>query len=159
EAGLRLFVDLTGALRSRVGRAIVPRVFDVMEARAAVVMRSLFARPELSLTRRSVLPFAGLALRVAARRRLPVRAARGLRDPERLHRELDALVEAARCRLALPATATAAHRLDLVEHVLAHEVVGVVMPRVAPPAAAGFVMLALAGRLLRRDLARGELQT
>ena len=159
DAGLRLFVDLTEALRSRVGRAIVPRVFDVMEARAAVVVRSLFARPELSLTRRSVLRFVGRALRVAARHRLPVRAARGLHDPQRLHRELDVLVDSARRRLTLPATATAADRLDLVEQVLAHEVVGVVMPRVAPPTAAGFVMLALAGRLLRRDLAPGELQT
>ena len=37
----RMFVDLTPALRSRVGRA-VPRMLDIMEARSAVVLRSLF---------------------------------------------------------------------------------------------------------------------
>ncbi|MET8152954.1 PEP/pyruvate-binding domain-containing protein [Actinoplanes sp. NPDC049668] len=159
QAGLRLFVDLTGVLRSRVGRALVPRVFDVMEARAAVVMRSLFDRPEFALTHRSVLPTAARAARIAARNRLPVRVVRALRDPQRVRRDLDGLADAARRRLDLPATTTAGDRLDLVEQVLAHEVVGVVMPVAAPAAAAGFAMLGLAGRLLRPDLAPGELQT
>ena len=37
QAGQRLFFDLTPVVRSSVGRAIVPRVFDVMEARSATV--------------------------------------------------------------------------------------------------------------------------
>jgi hypothetical protein len=36
EAGQRAFVDVTSVLRSRVGRALVPRILDVMEARSAV---------------------------------------------------------------------------------------------------------------------------
>nr|BFE71887.1 hypothetical protein GCM10020092_051880 [Actinoplanes digitatis] len=144
QAGLRLFVDLTGVLRSRVGRAVVPRVFDVMEARAAVVMRSLFDRPEFALTHRSVLPAAARAVRIATRHRLPLRVVRAMRDPQRVRRDLDGLADAAHRRLDLPATTTAGDRLDLVEQVLAHEVVGVVMPVAAPAAAAGFAMLGLA---------------
>src|SRR6266487_2893958 len=53
EAGQRLFVDVTGVLRSRAGRALMPRVLDVMEARSAAVLRSLFDEPRLSVTARS----------------------------------------------------------------------------------------------------------
>ena len=35
EAGQRVFFDLTGVVRSRVGRAVMPRVFDLMETRSA----------------------------------------------------------------------------------------------------------------------------
>ncbi|HUS20448.1 MAG TPA: PEP/pyruvate-binding domain-containing protein, partial [Aeromicrobium sp.] len=37
ESGGRVFIDATTAMRSRVGRAIMPKVLDVMEARSAVV--------------------------------------------------------------------------------------------------------------------------
>ena len=47
QAGQRLFFDLTPVVRSAVGRAIVPRVFDVMEARSAAVLRRLFDGPPL----------------------------------------------------------------------------------------------------------------
>ena len=35
EAGQRIFFDVTTVVRSKTGRSIVPRVFDVMEARSA----------------------------------------------------------------------------------------------------------------------------
>ena len=50
EAGQRIFFDLTPVVRSKTGRAIVPRVFDVMEARSAAVLRNLFADPRFSVT-------------------------------------------------------------------------------------------------------------
>ena len=43
DPGQRLFVDLTTVLRSRVGRSLMPRVLDVMEARSAVVLRGPWA--------------------------------------------------------------------------------------------------------------------
>ncbi|MBO3744192.1 PEP/pyruvate-binding domain-containing protein [Actinoplanes flavus] len=159
QADSRLFVDLTGVLRSPAGRAIVPRLFDVMEARAAVVVRSLFDRPEFALTRRSVLPFVARVADVAVRHRLPLHAVRALRDPRRVRRDLDALADRARRRLDLPAGTPATARLDQAEQVLVHENIGTVMPIAAPAALAGFGLLALAGRLLRPDLAPGELQT
>ena len=65
EAGQRLFVDLTGVLRSPAGRRLMPRVLDFMEARSAVVLRRLIVDPRLSLNR-SWLSF---VRRVAADRR------------------------------------------------------------------------------------------
>ncbi|MGZ7066657.1 MAG: LON peptidase substrate-binding domain-containing protein, partial [Candidatus Aminicenantales bacterium] len=53
QAGQRIFFDLTAVVRSATGRAIVPRVFDVMEARSAAVLRRLFADPRFSITSRS----------------------------------------------------------------------------------------------------------
>src|SRR5215213_7294123 len=41
----RVFLDVTPALCSRLGRAVVPRLLDVMEARSAVVLRSLAHDP------------------------------------------------------------------------------------------------------------------
>ena len=41
----RIFVDATPALRSKVGRAVAPRMLDIMEARSAVVLRRLFEDP------------------------------------------------------------------------------------------------------------------
>ncbi len=38
EAGQRPFVDITPVLRSQIGRALVPRVLDVMKARSAVAL-------------------------------------------------------------------------------------------------------------------------
>ena len=58
-----MFIDLTGVLRSAVGRALMPRVLDVMEARSAVILRGLFDDPRLALTVRSRLPAARRALR------------------------------------------------------------------------------------------------
>ncbi len=38
-------------MRGRVGRAVMPRVLDVMESRSAAILRSLFEDTRLSLTR------------------------------------------------------------------------------------------------------------
>ncbi len=158
EAGQRLFVDVTGVLRSRAGRALMPRVLDVMEARSAAVLRSLFDEPRLSVTARSRGPFARRVLRAAVRHRVPMRAVHALARPDVLHRELDLIPADLRQRLTLPATATPAERLDLVERALVEEVIPL-GPRAMPAAAAGFVMLGLAGRLLGAALRPGELQT
>lgn len=45
EAGQRAFVDITPVLHSRVGRTLVPRILDVMEARSAVILRTLCEDP------------------------------------------------------------------------------------------------------------------
>jgi rifampicin phosphotransferase len=156
EPGQRLFIDLTRVIRSRVGRSLMPRVLDVMEARSAVVMRRLFDDPRLSITQPSPRPFVRRAGRLAIRNGLPVRIIRALADPDTVHRDLDALPTRIRRQLSLPATATPAERLDLVESALATDVFPLA-PRAMAPAAAGFAMLALAGKLA--NARPGELQT
>ncbi len=49
EAGLRPFAAVTPVLHSRVGRALVPRILDVMEARSAVVLRRLGDDPRCAV--------------------------------------------------------------------------------------------------------------
>lgn len=158
EAGRRIFVDLTDVLRGRVGRAVLPRVFDVMEARSAAVLRGLLDDPRFPLTRRSVIPAARRGLRLAARHRLPLRVLRAVARPGETVRDLERIPAELRDLLALPATAGPMRRLDRVERALDHEVIQVA-PRIMPAAAAGFLLLAAGGRLLGDRLRPGELQT
>ena len=154
--GERLFVDFTGIIRSRVGRFFMPRVLDYMEARSAVVMRRLFDDPRLSVTQRSRRPFLRRVMRLAVRHHLPVRVVRALVDPGTVHRDQAALPDQLRRRLSLPDAATPAERLDLVENALTNEIFPIA-PRAMAPAASGFAMLALAGKI--GGARPGELET
>ena len=157
QAGQRLFFDLTPVLRSAVGRAIVPRVFDVMEARSAAVLRRLFADPRFSVTSRSpwrVLRHIGP---VAVRFRFPETLLRALFRPEAALRRAERFGERFRAALVVPAGSTTVQRLDHVERILGHELFPVV-PNILPLPALGFAMLAAAGRLLGRGAGSGALQ-
>ena len=105
EAG-RIFIDLTGVVRSRMGRATVPRIFDVMEARSAKVLRGLFDDPG---ERDPALPLARAAPDRAGPVPLPDPAARPPRParPRGAHRRTAQIGADLRARLALPAGATA----------------------------------------------------
>lgn len=158
DPGQRLFVDLTGILRSRVGRALVPRVLDLMEARSATVLRRLFDDPRLSVTQRSRLPFLRRVARVGFRYRIPAHILEAIIRPSAAHRRADREQVRLRVRLALPDQVTAAQRLDHVERVLATEAIPLA-PRILPGAAAGFLMFGLASKLLGDKARPGELTT
>jgi pyruvate,water dikinase len=158
EAGGRLFIDVTGALRSRAGRATLPRIFDVMEARSAKVLRGLFDDPRLSVTHHSRLPLLRGVARVALRYRIPLRCVHALIDPEAARRKAERVGVELRERLALPAGATAARRLDQVEQVLAAEIVPLLPTIMLGGAVPGFLMLALASRVLGDRARPGEVQ-
>ncbi|GAT65624.1 phosphoenolpyruvate synthase [Planomonospora sphaerica] len=158
EAGGRLFLDVTGIMRSRVGRAVLPRVLDVMEARSAVVLRALAADPRFGVTRRSVRPALRRALRVAGRYRVLPRALRALLRPESAHRHARATESALRAHLASPPDATALQRLDRAELILSRWTFRLV-PEVAPGPLAGFAMFGLAVRLLGGRARPGEFPT
>ncbi|WP_433253539.1 PEP/pyruvate-binding domain-containing protein [Streptosporangium sp. CA-135522] len=158
EAAGRVFLDVTGIMRSRVGRAVLPRVLDVMEARSAVVLRELADDPRFGVNRRSVRPALRRTGRIAARFRIPARAVEALLRPERTRRRAERLGAALRSRLASPANATSLERLDHVERMLGTRAVPL-LPTVLPGPAAGFAMLGLAHRLLGERARPGELQT
>src|SRR5262249_38115357 len=82
EIGQRVFLDLTKTLRGSVGRTLLPRIFDVMEARSAAVLRKLAEDPRLSLERRSWLPFLRRALKFAISNGIPAAALKGLTEPK-----------------------------------------------------------------------------
>jgi rifampicin phosphotransferase len=148
-AGGRAFVDTTAALRNRVGRAYVPRALDVMETRSAVVLRGLLDEPELALTTRSPLPFARRLARTLVRFRIPPLVMLALVRPAAARRHVDRVGERIRATTA-PAGATGIQRLDHVVAVLADAFP--VLPRTAPVALAGFLMLGLARKVAGPDL-------
>jgi len=158
EAGQRVFVDLTGVLRGRVGRTLMPRVLDVMEARSAAILRRLLADPRLSVTRRSPLSFLRRALRIVFRYGVPLQIVQALARPEASRARAARIGAALAGRLTLPSTATATERLDFAESILSNEVIRL-GPSLLPAAAAGLGMLGLAGRLLGDDAQPGDLQT
>ncbi|MFI9383641.1 PEP/pyruvate-binding domain-containing protein [Kutzneria sp. NPDC052558] len=145
DAGQRLYADATPALRSRLGRFVVPRVFDVMEARTAVAMRSLFDDPDLTVRPGSVKAALRIA-KVALRMGFPLRLAEALLRPDAAERRLDGLGR----HLLAAATPTgpldSRARLELVIQAL--PVIPTILPRALPVPLAGFVTLALARRLV-----------
>jgi len=158
EAGQRVFADLTGVLRSRVGRALVPRVLDMMEARSAVILRRLSDDPRLTLTTTSVWPFARRVLRIAARYKIPLTAIRALIHPEAAHRRAAAIGSELAEQLIVAEDASPAERLAAVERMLLSGFVSLV-PQIMPAAGAGFAFAGLAGKLLGDDVNADELQT
>jgi len=157
EAGERVFLDLTGVLRSRVGRTVMPRVFDIMETRSATIMRSLFDRPEFSVTQRSVVPALRRVARVAVHYRIPLYAARALISPAAAHRRLAGIGDETRARLALQPEVGPAEHLDRTVRTLYRDTAPLA-PKALPGALVGLALFALAARLLRGISEPGELQ-
>ncbi|CAI3791602.1 hypothetical protein NKCBBBOE_00332 [Pseudarthrobacter sp. MM222] len=157
QAGQRIFFDLTPVVRSSTGRAVVPRVFDVMEARSAAVLRRLFEDPRFSVTVRSPWPVLKHILPVAARGRVPESLLRALVSPEAALRHVERFGARFRAALVVPAEATPGQRLDHAERILGRELFPVV-PNIVPLPALGFALLAAAGKLLGRRAEPGELQ-
>jgi pyruvate,water dikinase len=142
----RVFVDATPALRSEIGRKIMPRALDVMEARSAVVLRRLFEDSRFDIepgSRRRALP---PLTRLAWRCRFPVTVARAVRSPAATHRWVAGMLDELR-RDPLPHAGEAIpQRVDGIVEFLAAAVPAA--PRVVPAAAVGFAALGLAGKLL-----------
>lgn len=155
EAGQRIFIDVTGVARSTVGRFIVPKAFDVMEARSAAVLRSVFADPRFSVTSRTPWRLLRRVGPVVLRGRVPESLLRALLRPEAALRRVDRFTGNFSDALELPSGASPLQRLDHAERVLAG--VFPIAPAIFPLPALGFALLAVAGKLLggrdrRRDL-------
>jgi phosphohistidine swiveling domain-containing protein len=147
EAGQRIYFDLTTVARSTIGRRIVPRVFDVMEARSATVLRRVFEDPRFSVTRRTPFGLVRHVVPAAVHARVPETLFRGLFRPEAALRRLNRFTREFGNSLELPAGAAPAERLDHAERILGGRLFSVV-PAILPLAALGFATLALAGKLL-----------
>ncbi|MDE8668677.1 PEP/pyruvate-binding domain-containing protein [Pseudarthrobacter sp. H3Y2-7] len=147
EAGQRMYFDLTAVARSTIGRRIVPRVFDVMEARSATVLRTIFEDPRFSVTRRTPLSLLRHLGPIAVRARVPEALLRAALRPETALRRTNRLASEFRNSLQPPAGATALQRLDHAEHILGVRLFSVV-PSILPLPALGFASLGLVGKLL-----------
>jgi len=149
DAGGRLFVDVTGALRSRVGRAIAPKIARFGEARAEAVLESLFDDPAFSVLNPSRRPLARRIGRLLVRYRVPVLVALALARPAAAHRRIDRVGDDLRRTLRPPATASPADRLDRALRLLGDAIP--MLPRVVPVPFTGMALHALALRLASPD--------
>ena len=147
EIGQRIYFDLTTVARSAVGRRIVPRVFDVMEARSATVLRRVFEDPRFSVTNRTPIGLLRHVVPAAVHARAPETLLRALFRPEAALRKVNRFARDFGKSLELGPGATPAERLDHAEFLLGNRLFSIV-PAVLPVPALGFGMLAFAGKLL-----------
>jgi pyruvate,water dikinase len=158
-AGSRVFIDLTTAVRSRIGRNLLLTVLGVMEARSAAVFRALFDDPRLSITQPSSLPFIRhIGIGVALKHHLPVHFLGALVRPAHARARIERQSVELGKRLQAPADLTAEQRLDWIANALSTEFPQVA-PRILPVAGAGFIALWMAGRLLGAHVRPGDLET
>jgi phosphohistidine swiveling domain-containing protein len=158
EAGQRLFIDVTTIVRSKIGRMLAPRVLDLMEARSAVLMRSLFDDPRLSVAHKSPWPFLRRVLRLWVRFRMPVYGLQALVSPAAAHRRVERVGQRLAKNIAPPPSLTPEQRLDHAERILRRHVFPMA-PTVAPSAVPGFVLLGLVVGLLEDSLEPGQVLT
>ena len=156
EAGQRIFIDLTAAARSSVGRTVVPKAFDMMEARSAAVLRSVFKDPRFSVIRRTPWALLRHVGPLALRARVPESLLRALFRPEAALRRVEHFGRDFSEALELPAGASSRQRLEHAEGVLAGAFL--IAPSILPLPAAGFALLALAGKLVGGRERRADLQ-
>lgn len=158
EAGQRIYLDLTSVLRSTTGRAIVPRVFDVMEARSAAVMRALFEDPRFAVTSKTPFKTIRHVAPIVFRFRLPEILLRALFRPDVALEKVQGLGHRLKPALEIPAGSTPGERLDHAERILGGKLFPI-LPNTLPPVALGFAMMGLVRKLLGEQASWGELQT
>ncbi|PNI08401.1 phosphoenolpyruvate synthase [Arthrobacter sp. AFG7.2] len=147
EAAQRMYMDVTTPVRSAIGRRMLPRVFDVMEARSARVLRQVLDDPRFSVTRRNPAGIIRHVLPAAVRARVPGTLLRALFRPKAALHRLDSTTRQFAGDLELEAGAGPLARLDHAEQLLGSRMFAVA-PAILPLPALGFALLWLAGKLL-----------
>ncbi|HET7474566.1 MAG TPA: PEP/pyruvate-binding domain-containing protein [Dermatophilaceae bacterium] len=153
----RVFLDLTPAVRNRLGRRVVLAAFGVMEARSASVLRGLLQEQSFAVDPRPPVHAVAAVGRVALRLGLPRRVLTAALSPRAAYAAIAREQRRLEASLVLPQDATPGQRLDLVEARLGGGLF-LMAPRVMANAVAGFLALELARRLLGRTADPVELQ-
>ncbi len=157
DAGLRLWVDLTGVFRNSAAREIPVRVLSIMEARSSAIFARLLDDPRLAPRGGSRLRSLASILHAVMHAGVPPWVIRALLCPEttrdQILRDVDAIVT----RDAGPLT-TPVERLDAFERLL------ITTPprmfqRLVAMVGAGLISYNLAARLLRGVASDDEMRT
>ncbi|MEO5779231.1 MAG: PEP/pyruvate-binding domain-containing protein [Arthrobacter oryzae] len=167
--GLRMYIDLAPIIRNKRGRRYLLRILPLADGRAAAVISALLADPRFAVRKHQprrtrqgrTAPETSGAGTAASLALLPGflwaligAAVRPRAELERAH----AYQERLEAELVLPEPATAVRRLEHVRGILDPAFDGVVLTTVPGPTA-GYLMLALARRLLRGIADPRELET
>src|SRR5215216_5124856 len=147
EAGGRLFLDITSALRSTFGRRVLDLAMRNMEARTAPILQHLTADPRLSPVRTPAWRILRAVLPVLIRGRTPPRLVQALVRPEVARARARRVAAEFRTAGEVSQSASAAECLDAVERVLLGGPPGI-LPGVPPAFGTGLIANALAGKLL-----------
>jgi phosphohistidine swiveling domain-containing protein len=153
--GLRMYVDLTPAVRNKSGRRLLQRVLPLADGRSAAVFPALLQDPRFSISKRaprqsvvsSMTGTKGAASLFLVARLIPALIGAALRPEAELART-QAYGKRLDAELALREPATAFQRLDHTQRILERTVNGLIQSTLPGPAV-GYLMLALARRLLR----------
>lgn len=158
QAASRLYVDLTGVLRSASGRRLLLRAMPLMEARTGAIFSQLADDPRLTIRPASRHRLVGALLLVLARTGLPLRIALALLCPSVASARAWGAVASLDRLAALPPGPDGLGRLAAVERLFLEA-----LPRVAasfvPLFGSGLAAHALARALLGSLAAADELQT
>lgn len=158
DSGQRLFLDATPALRNVLGRKVVTRILQGMEAQSAVIFKHLITDPRLAPGTTSKWPTLRKILPVALRTKVPLRMVRALLHPEAARKRLATLETYLRQLDPLPSEATSTDHLDAFERRILRDI-GRVAPTVLPTAFAGITAAVLAKGLLKKIATPDEIQT
>ena len=157
EAACRILLDITGALRTSLGRTILSTVMAQAEVHAVSIFEQLSTDPRLALVKRSRLPLLLTVGRVLIRTGLPWRLIQALMWPDAAHARLLSLVNGLRTTATVEASTDPHSRLLIVEHLLMDE-----LPRLlsgaAPIMLGGMGTIQIANRLLGTLATAEELQ-
>ncbi|HET8910941.1 MAG TPA: PEP/pyruvate-binding domain-containing protein, partial [Ktedonobacteraceae bacterium] len=118
DAGMRLFVDVTPALRSRAGRKLVIRAMQAMESRTARIFQYIAHDSRLSFLPASDFRLLRTFLFVMVRSRLPLRIAMALFKPANARRHLHKLMLDLQAQTTLADGTSAVERVATVERLL-----------------------------------------
>ncbi|HKH46535.1 MAG TPA: PEP/pyruvate-binding domain-containing protein [Thermoanaerobaculia bacterium] len=157
DAGGRIFLDITPALRNKLGSWLLDRLTQIGEARATPILRSLGADARLAPVATRRWPFFRAVLLLLVRGRIPLRVAQALAHPEAARARVARLEAELRALGDVPPGANASQRLRVVERMLRNTMPRVV-PGIAPVFGAGMAARALAGKLLGNLATADELQ-
>jgi pyruvate,water dikinase len=158
EAGMRLFADITGAMRNPIGRRMLNFMLPFAEARAAVLVRALEADPRLRVSRGGRWRVIRGLIAAARRLHLPRYLLQALLRPGAARRRVLRVRQRLERILTIPPGATSLQRLDLIE-TRAPAAMMRVVGSLAPVMAAGFGAFGLAGKLLGNLATADERQT
>ncbi|HEY5879630.1 MAG TPA: PEP/pyruvate-binding domain-containing protein [Nakamurella sp.] len=153
----RVFADFTTVVRSRVGRAVAPRMLDFMEARTAVVFRRFVDDPRFAVVRGSRRVGIRTILRVLVRTRAPLIAARAVVSPPAAIRATRRILAHVAETPLPPAGSAVVERVDAAIGLMFDSFP--LVPRALPGAAVGFATLGLVWRLLRGQITSTEVET
>lgn len=158
--GLRMYVDLTPIVRNKYGRRYLQLILPLADARSASVFPALLEDPRFSVVKaqrrksidrvisdRGFSGSEGTASLALIARLVPGLIRAALRPEAELERA-EAYGKRLEAELALPEPASAFRRLEHTQRILDRTVDGLILATLPAPAI-GYIMLAVARRLLR----------